>query len=137
FVSELGIQYRSSSLSLEDGLNGGAHAGDRAADALVEIAAGPGGKTGEAHIFDLIDPARFTLLFLDPDNSADARSDQAASALAQALPTELNVWHALDASGFGLSEQYGTARPSFYLIRPDGYVMARGTPDHAGKVAEA
>ena len=137
FVSELGIQYRSSSLSLEDGLNGGAHPGDRAADALVEIAAGPGGKTGEAHIFDLIDPARFTLLLLDPDNSADARSDQAASALAQALPTELNVWHALDASGFGLSEQYGTARPSFYLIRPDGYVMARGTPDDAGKVAEA
>jgi len=34
-----------------------------------------------------------------------------------------------------LSGRYGKERPSFYLIRPDGYVMLRGTPVDADKAA--
>lgn len=137
FVSEIAIDYRSSSLTLPDQFGGGAvHAGDRAADALVEVAGGPHGRREEAHLFELLDPARFTLLLFEADALADARSDEAASVLSPALPRELNVWRILDGSDRGLSVGYGIDRPTFCLIRPDGYVMARGTPDDAPQAAE-
>jgi 2-polyprenyl-6-methoxyphenol hydroxylase-like FAD-dependent oxidoreductase len=132
FVSELAIGYRSSSLSLPDRRDGGAQAGDRAADAAIHILSGPDGERRRRHLFELMDPAKFTLLLLDPVRSGEAaRNSEAAALLSKALPNELNVWHAVDAEG-----QYGGDKPSFYLIRPDGYVMLRGTPDDAGKASE-
>lgn len=137
FVSELAIDYRSSSLSLPDKLDGGAQAGDRAADGVVDVVSGPGRQSGPAHLFELIDPAKSTLLLLDPGMSGDAwRNDQAAAVLSSALPRELSVWHAAEADGQSLAAHYGTERPAFYLIRPDGYVMLRGKPEDAGDASE-
>jgi len=137
FVSELGIEYRSSSLALADKLNGGAHAGDRAADATVRVSSGPGRTSGAVRIFDLIDPAKFTLLLLDAVSAADTSpNNKAAAIISDALPQRLEVWHVTSTNMPGLAEHYGKERPSFYLIRPDGYVMLRGTPADADKAAD-
>ena len=137
FVGELGIEYRSSSLTLPDKLNGGAQAGDRAADAAVGVPSGPSGRSGEVRIFDLIHPAKFTLLLLDSAASAEATAnDQAGAIISQALPQLLNVWHVTNANAPALVEEYGIERPCFYLIRPDGYVMLRGTWADADRAAD-
>jgi len=41
----------------------------------------------------------------------------------------VRIWRITDTTGDGgpaLSESYGRTRPSFYLVRPDGYISARG-----------
>ncbi|MFP3710920.1 FAD-binding monooxygenase, partial [Paraburkholderia sp. SIMBA_009] len=61
--SELGVQYRKSPLTLERVLDGGPRAGERAPDALVHVVDGPLGRApGTARLYDLHDPASFTLL---------------------------------------------------------------------------
>ena len=65
-VSELGVQYRKSPLTLERVLDGGPRAGERAPDALVHVLDGPLGQApGVARLFDLHEPAGFTLLLLE------------------------------------------------------------------------
>ena len=132
FVSELGIEYRSSSLTLTDKRNGPAQSGNRAPDATVSVTSGPREWRSETPIFDLIDPAKFTLLLFDSDSPAGVSgNEQAAAALSEALPQALNIWHVRDPNDLAVASPYGTERPSFCLIRPDGYVMLRGTPADA------
>lgn len=138
-VSELGVQYRKSPLTLERVLDGGPRAGERAPDALVHVLDGPLGQApGTARLYDLHDPASFTLLLLDEPANADAGAAPPpmaadAQALVQGLerimPGAVRVWRITDAEGdgaAGLAQEYGRSRPSFYLLRPDGYVAARG-----------
>ncbi|RXV73173.1 FAD-binding monooxygenase [Burkholderia stabilis] len=139
-VSELGVQYRKSPLTLERVLDGGPRAGERAPDALVHVIDGPLGQApGTARLYDLHDPASFTLLLLEEPLSADADAGEVppmaadAQALVQGLerimPDAVRVWRVTDAEGdgtAGLAQVYGRSRPSFYLLRPDGYVAARG-----------
>ncbi|HTH58573.1 MAG TPA: FAD-dependent monooxygenase [Paraburkholderia sp.] len=151
-VSELSIQYRRSSLTLERVLDGGPRAGERAPDALVRVVDGPLGKAPETgRLFDLHDPGSFSLfLLVDPQSADDTDGAQAATAFAtddlarfaqaveRRLPNALRVWRVsgmpLDdapAPGGGapsLDEAYGRTRPAFYLVRPDGYICARGRP---------
>ncbi|KGS73503.1 FAD-dependent monooxygenase [Burkholderia pseudomallei] len=139
-VSELAIQYRKSPLTLERVLDGGPRAGERAPDALVHVLDGPLGKApGVARLFDLHDPAHFTLLVLKPREAIDDTlpSDPGedgralAGALERIMPGAVRCWCATDAEGEGaplLADAYGRARPVFYLLRPDGYVAARGRP---------
>lgn len=137
FVSELGIEYRSSSLTLAGKRNGPAQPGNRAPDATVSVTSGPRGCRSETRIFDLIDPSKFTLLLFDPRSPAGVSgNDQAAAALSEALPQALNIWHVTDPSDSAVATPYGTERPSFCLIRPDGYVMLRGTPADADSAAK-
>jgi 3-(3-hydroxy-phenyl)propionate hydroxylase len=137
FVSELGIDYRSSSLTLADRLTGSARAGNRAPDALVYVWPAEGEKPHPARIFDLIDPAKFTLLMFDPDSPDDrSRNAAAAAAIAQALPMTFKAWHVSDSEEPDIEAAYGSERPSFCLIRPDGYVMLRGTPSDAVAAAD-
>jgi 3-(3-hydroxy-phenyl)propionate hydroxylase len=137
FVSELGIEYRSSSLTLTDKRNGPAQPGNRAPDAIVSVTSGPREWRSVTRIFDLIDPTKFTLLLFDPGSPAGiSGNDQAAAALSEALPQALDVWHVRDANVPAIATPYGTQRPSFCLIRPDGYVMLRGTPADADSAAE-
>jgi 3-(3-hydroxy-phenyl)propionate hydroxylase len=45
------------------------------------------------------------------------------------LPGAVRIWRVTDAVGEGgplLADAYGRTRPCFYLVRPDGYVCARG-----------
>ncbi|MCA8199885.1 FAD-dependent monooxygenase [Burkholderia sp. AU33545] len=140
-VSELGVQYRKSPLTLERVLDGGPRAGERAPDALVHVVDGPLGRApGTARLYDLHDPASFTLLLLEEPASADtgdtgdvAPMPADAQALAQGLerimPGAVRTWRVADAESDGddgLAQVYGRSRPSFYLLRPDGYIAVRG-----------
>ncbi|BCF96306.1 oxygenase [Paraburkholderia sp. PGU19] len=149
-VSELSIQYRRSPLTLERILDGGPRAGERAPDALVHVVDGPLGRApGIGCIFDLHDPAFFSLfLLVDPPEEPGtgngkilslhrkpvraADLDRFAAAVEDLLPGAVRVWRVSDVNGEGggpsLSESFGRTRPSFYLVRPDGYVCARGRP---------
>ncbi|MGU7775316.1 FAD-dependent monooxygenase [Burkholderia sp. MR1-5-21] len=139
-VSELGVQYRKSPLTLERVLDGGPRAGERAPDALVHVVDGPLGQApGIARLFDLHEPTGFTLLLLEDPPPAGAGATPPAAADAQALvqslerimPGAVRVWRVSDTEGdgaAGLAEAYGRSRPSFYLLRPDGYIAARGRP---------
>lgn len=140
-VSELGVQYRKSPLTLERVLDGGPRAGERAPDALVHVVDGPLGRApGTARLYDLHDPASFTLLLLeepagvDTGDTADVPPMPAdAQALVQGLerimPGAVRTWRVADAESDGtdgLAQVYGRSRPSFYLLRPDGYIAVRG-----------
>ncbi|MGH8781599.1 FAD-dependent monooxygenase [Paraburkholderia sp.] len=153
-VSELSVQYRRSPLTLERVLDGGPRAGARAPDALVHVIDGPLGRApGIGCVFDLHDPAYFSLFLLVAPNAADLPAvsndedsdadsalgdgaryddlDRLAAAVEQALPDAVRVWRVTDIEGEGalsLAEAYGRTRPSFYLVRPDGYIGARGRP---------
>ncbi|WP_175863686.1 FAD-dependent monooxygenase [Burkholderia cepacia] len=136
-VSELGVQYRKSPLTLERVLDGGPRAGERAPDAYVRVVDGPLGQApGTARLYDLHDPASFTLLLLEEPPDADtgalppipADAQVLAQGLERIMPDAVRVWRVTDAEGgdAGLAQEYGRSRPSFYLLRPDGYVAARG-----------
>jgi 2-polyprenyl-6-methoxyphenol hydroxylase-like FAD-dependent oxidoreductase len=148
-LSELSIQYRRSPLALERVVDGGPRAGERAPDALARVVDGPFGEApGKGRIFDLHDPASFSLFLLVDGESAHAVDNgaareaealrQFAQAIERILPQALRVWWLSDAptgettpEGEGaptLAESYGRTRPAFYLVRPDGYVCARGRP---------
>ncbi|MFT4069597.1 FAD-dependent monooxygenase [Paraburkholderia sp.] len=144
-ISELSIQYRRSPLTLERVLDGGPRAGERAPDALVHVVDGPLGRApGVGCIFDLHDPAFFSLFLLVPplpvdgtplDPAAkhapppDPEVEKLAAEIERLLPGTVRIWRITDTTGDGapaLAESYGRTRPSFYLVRPDGYISARG-----------
>ncbi len=145
-VSELAIQYRRSPLTLERVLDGGPRAGERAPDALVHVVDGPLGRApGIGCIFDLHDPAFFSLFLLvaprpnetplDPaagrKSTRDVDLDRLSGALERLLRGAVRIWRVSDTTGEGapsLFESYGRTRPAFYLIRPDGYISVRGRP---------
>jgi 2-polyprenyl-6-methoxyphenol hydroxylase-like FAD-dependent oxidoreductase len=150
-VSELAVHYRRSPLSEEHVLDGGARAGERAPDALAELAgdfAPPAdrGEGGPRRLFDLLDPAAFTLLvLLERGSDGSFVVETMKRTVARWAPVVCGVWGvtdpgaaegAADAEGglAPLAANYGRTRPSVYLVRPDGYVAFRG---HAVRDAEA
>jgi len=146
-VSELSIQYRRSPLTLERLLDGGPRAGERAPDARVHVVGGPLGRApGVCCLYDLHDPAWFSLfLLVTPTGEDDIALAPATISIAHAmrdndlgslgdaleriLPNAVRVSRITDTHGEGarsLTDNYGRTRPSFYLVRPDGYIAARG-----------
>jgi 3-(3-hydroxy-phenyl)propionate hydroxylase len=143
-VSELAIQYRRSPLTLERVLDGGPRAGERAPDALVHVVDGPLGQApGKGRLYDLHDPAFFSLFILvempSGDETAaalaapkpDPELDRFSGTIEAALPGAVRIWRVTDAGddeSASLTSTYGRTRPAFYLVRPDGYIGARGRP---------
>ena len=146
-VSELSIQYRRSPLTLDRSLDGGPRAGERAPDAWVHVVDGPLGRApGVGCLFDLHDPACFSLFLLvnpSPEDDIalapatltvahairDKDLDELAVLVEEVLPNTVRVWCITDKEGDGtrsLTDAYGRTRPCFYLVRPDGYIAARG-----------
>ncbi|WP_244815470.1 FAD-dependent monooxygenase [Caballeronia sp. Lep1P3] len=146
-VSELSINYRKSPLTLERLLDGGPRAGERAPDARVHVIDGPLGRLpGVGCLYDLHDPGCFSLFLLvhpaGGDDIAlapatitvahamrDATLDGLAQSIEAILPNAVRIWRITDTSGDdaqSLIDNYGRTRPAFYLVRPDGYVAARG-----------
>jgi 3-(3-hydroxy-phenyl)propionate hydroxylase len=145
-ISELSVQYRRSPLTLERTLDGGPRAGERAPDAWVHVVDGPLGRApGMGCVYDLHDPACFSLFLLvnatNEDDIAlapatltvahairDKDLDELAASIETMLSSAVRVWRITDHSGGApsLTEAYGRTRPCFYLVRPDGYVAARG-----------
>ncbi|CAB3652780.1 FAD-dependent monooxygenase [Trinickia soli] len=149
-VSELAIQYRRSPLTLERVLDGGPRAGERAPDALVHVVDGPLGRApGTGRLYDLHDPGLFSLFVLVslpagteamldatgtlvlPPVEADPELDRLISSVERTLRGVVRIWRVTDASegeAPSLLHAYGRTRPAFYLVRPDGYICARGRP---------
>ena len=147
-VSELSIQYRRSPLTLERVLDGGPRAGERAPDALVHVVDGPLGRApGTGRLYDLHDPGFFSLFILveapggtdavlDAHGGLDASAakpdselDRLSATIDAALPGAVRIWRVTDAQegdAPSLTHAYGRTRPAFYLLRPDGYIGARG-----------
>ncbi|WP_337688908.1 FAD-dependent monooxygenase [Mycetohabitans sp. B46] len=142
-VSELATHYRRSPLTLECPLDGGVRAGERAPDALVHVMDGPLGQVPYvARLFDLYDPASFTLLMLASADDDELRAREEAGALGSfaakveaLLRARVRTWRVRDTpqpcdvageTASSLAFSYGRTRPCCYLVRPDGYVAARG-----------
>jgi 3-(3-hydroxy-phenyl)propionate hydroxylase len=139
FVTEMNVSYDSSPLTFERSIYGGVRAGERAPDANLNILSGPDGRSGHSHVFDLLSAPRFELLLVvDPKSASSATLERASATISDAIRAPLGVWQVSDAPGTAgqqLVDLYGRSRPSFYLIRPDGYVMARGRMSDAKAAA--
>ena len=133
FVSQLGIKYRHSRLSVEGpgastlGKNA-PRAGDRAPDVKLQTPTG-----GPCRLFDAFREPRHTLVVFTPNASgADPATldnvRQSFSPLLGVLRIGLRNGAAemIDSDGTAHA-RYGAEQGAIYLIRPDGYIGFRGS----------
>jgi 2-polyprenyl-6-methoxyphenol hydroxylase-like FAD-dependent oxidoreductase len=131
-VSELGIRYRGSPLSVErrPRLRTGPRAGDRVPDGPI----GRGNQPSWLH--EALSGPRLHLLLSGPIDAWDAAAVAAATAPARDLvavhyltddpapPADIRGDVLRDAEG-GLLRRLGRGRPTQYLVRPDGHIGYR------------
>jgi 2-polyprenyl-6-methoxyphenol hydroxylase-like FAD-dependent oxidoreductase len=132
FVSQLGVRYRNSRLSVEgpnagDIGSGAPRAGDRAPDAPLEA-------RDASRIFDLLrGPMHVVLIF--PGNAVNAA--RVADDVRRAVERELEpVVRVEVVGGAAAHAAYGAAGGACFLIRPDGYVGFRDGLRDSGPLLE-
>ena len=141
-LSELEINYKASSPIIEEHRTGnGPAAGERAPDATIVTL--PNKET--TTLFDLMKGTQWTLLLLSGHNPTPQTLQHLADIgslieqnFAQTIKAHLVVARIAPPTGVQwsgsavmdteevLHSKYGVSSPSFYLIRPDGYVGYRG-----------
>ncbi|KAK3679965.1 hypothetical protein LTR78_000342 [Recurvomyces mirabilis] len=139
--SELTINVRSSSLSIEKQRSSGVRAGDRALDAAVVDG------TATINIYDIIYRGGWTLLAFTGRASYNG-NQQVLSALQMLPETPLAAFiistQAATVSHFQVlydldevaHRVYGVFRPTIYLVRPDGHVAVRIRPSQMNALLE-
>jgi 3-(3-hydroxy-phenyl)propionate hydroxylase len=63
------------------------------------------------------------------DATRDKDLDELVLSIEGVLPNAVRVWRITDKDSDvarSLTDAYGRTRPCFYLVRPDGYIAARG-----------
>ena len=116
-ISQTGIRYRHSPLSeTQPGLPDEApHAGDRFPWLQLRFA----DAQQPVDLFDALDDARFTLLVIGQDAPPDTNHGWGELVRVHMVPNDANNARELTRAGI--------ASPSFYLLRPDGYIGCAGT----------
>jgi 2-polyprenyl-6-methoxyphenol hydroxylase-like FAD-dependent oxidoreductase len=114
FISETAIEYRSSPVVVDKGGDGELRAGDRLPDV---------GLSGGSTLVDHWTSGRPLAVLLDGTEAA--RLELAAS-----FPnSDLFVMRSEDLDADG--RRYFGERPSLFVVRPDGYIGFRGSPDES------
>jgi 2-polyprenyl-6-methoxyphenol hydroxylase-like FAD-dependent oxidoreductase len=128
-MSQIGLGYRDSPLSVSDGHRGSILAGDRVPDMPVMVL--PREDSSEpshtARLFELMDPSYLTLFFSNLNDPAKTHSE---------FQKLIGQWHYLmqvyriatadGDAGKRFEEAFGTSS-SILLVRPDGYVAFTGS----------
>jgi hypothetical protein len=122
FVSQLGIKYRRSRLSVE-----GPHAARLDRNAPMAGDRAPDAALGSHRLFDEMREPKHHLLVLKGDASAAAVNRVVSGASRFASLVKLVTIE----EGEDIHEKYGARHGALYLVRPDGYVGFRGTLDDA------
>ena len=127
---------RDSPLSVHHGHGGSVRAGDRAPDFPLQVVQPSGAKENQT-LFNLLNPSRFTLLFVGISD---------APTLHAQISEKLALWHELIA-GIQVEspnsekehkrfQDYLGSTPALLLIRPDGYIGFRGGEHSVSELAE-
>ena len=134
-LSQLSLGYRHSPLSVHHGHGGSLHAGDRVPDFPLQVVR-PGGIKENQTLFHLLNPSRFTLLFVGISDAT----------MHVQISEQLAQWHELiegiqveppnSESEHKRFQDYLGSTPAMLLIRPDGYIGFRSTDHSASELAE-
>lgn len=135
-ISEVAANYRASSLSQTHHARGALRAGDRvpSMDVLVwNLDASSDTRSREAHLYEILDPSRFTLLVAGGESTTD---------LPPTWKEQLSPWHGLLKLQYiapvpnqleakvQFDRAFGSAQ-SLVLVRPDSYLGFVGDRDVA------
>ncbi|HEY0791952.1 MAG TPA: FAD-dependent monooxygenase [Chthoniobacterales bacterium] len=127
-MSQVALNYRGSPLSETHEHHGDLRAGDRLPDVLLRVMNKPGSSETdgprEMRLFCLLDPTKFTLLYVNDDNSVESQSEFQSSlgpwlefvSLHQIAPPEADA-----AAGKHFTDRFGSS-PVLILVRPDSYL---------------
>ena len=119
-VTELGANYRTSSLSGKTERNGAVHAGDRVPDVVIEA-------EGDVRLLDILDPSKFTVLAI---GAADLTQLQQLTGYAELCTTKRIARPSAALTG-ALSDAAAA------IVRPDGYLLCAGSPAFASRELKA
>ena len=126
-MSQVGIHYRDSPLSETHEHHGDLRAGDRVPDMMLRVMnkeSSPEQAAWEARLFSLLDPSRFTFLYVNVVKSAELHAE---------FQPKLDPWHAFlkpyqlapsetDAAASKHFAKIFGHSPTLILVRPDSYV---------------
>jgi 2-polyprenyl-6-methoxyphenol hydroxylase-like FAD-dependent oxidoreductase len=122
FVSQLGIKYRRSRLSVE-----GPHAGRLGRNAPMAGDRAPDAGGGTRRLFDeMRDPMHHLLVFKGDASAEAVERSMAGVSRFVSLVKVVRI-----EAGEEIHDKYGARHGALYLIRPDGYIGFRGTLDDA------